>query len=102
MLPSRGVIYEKGSIYGQSDSSHTQACRGGNASCHVLPRIWYKWHQFLPIAVEIRQNRRITDAPPDDLEAENARLKKMYAEERIKSEQRQDCNGPPDSAQLSS
>ena len=88
---SRGVIYEEVSIYRQSDSSHSQASRSRNAGCRSLPRIRYEQRQFYQWrskygGMDASLMRRLKE-----LEAENARLKKMYAEERIKSELRQEA-----------
>ena len=88
---SRGVIYEEVSIYRKPDSLNIEASRSRNAGCRSLPRIRYEQRQFLPMAVEIRWNGCLAMRRLKELEAENARLKKMYAEERIKSELRQEA-----------
>lgn len=38
------------------------------------------------MALEVRRHRRVDDVAPEDVGAENARLRKMYIEERLKAE----------------
>ena len=64
MTTSRGVIYEEVSIYRQSDSSHSQASRSGNASCRPLPGIRPEQCQLLGTSVEIRLYGCLADASP--------------------------------------
>jgi len=85
---SRGVIYEEVSIYRKPDSLNIEASRSRNAGCReygMSSASFYQWRSKYG-GMDASLMRRLKE-----LEAENARLKKMYAEERIKSELRQEA-----------
>ena len=63
-----------------------QAGWGRCAGSGVVPWAQDEFGQFLQIAGKILRHGRLTDGPFKELEAESARLKKMYAEERLKYE----------------
>ena len=88
---SRGVIYEEVSIYRKPDSLNIEASRSRNPVADLCREYgmssasFYQWRSKYG-GMDASLMRRLKE-----LEAENARLKKMYAEERFKSELRQEA-----------
>ena len=92
MMMSRGVIYEEVSIYRQPDSAqYLKQAEAGTPVADLCREYgmssasFYQWRSKYG-GMDASLMRRLKE-----LEAENARLKKMYAEERIKSELRQEA-----------
>ncbi len=86
MIGSRGVIYEEVSIYRQLDISHTQASGSRKSVADLCREYGMSSASFYQCrskygGMDASLIRRLKE-----LEAENSRLNKMYAEERIKRE----------------
>jgi hypothetical protein len=51
-----------------------------------VPRAWHEQYQFLQMAGQVWRYGRIIDGRMKELEAENARLKKMYADVQLQND----------------
>ena len=87
---AEGAIDEKVSIHRRPDNGDSEAARGRCRGCRPVSRdnistaLIYQWRSKYG-GMDASMMRRLKE-----LEAKNSRLKKMYAEERIKAELRQE------------
>ena len=51
-----------------------------------MPGTGHQFGNVLQMALEVRRDGRVDDVAHEGLEAENARLRKMYIEEKLKAE----------------
>ena len=58
-----------------------EACGAG-----AMPGTGHQFGNVLQMALEVRRDGRVDDVAHEGLEAENARLRKMYIEEKLKAE----------------
>ena len=88
MMLISGVIYEEVKVFGSPNSNNPEAARSRSSDYWACARTWSKHGTDLSVALQIREYGCSLMKRLKELDAENTRPKKMYAEERIKAELR--------------
>jgi len=91
MMFERGVLDEEITVYGQSDHVCFEAVGSWGIGCGVVAGAQREYRDTVSVAAKYGGMDTSMIKRLKELEAENARLKKMYAEERIKAEIRKDA-----------
>ena len=89
-MAGQEIPHAKITIQRPSDAEHSQAGRGRDVGPGSVPRARHQQRDVLQVAAKFGGMDASLMARLKELEAENRRLKKMYAEERIKAEIRQE------------
>lgn len=80
------VLREEVSIQRQPDPGHSQAGGDWHSCPRPVPGARHQHSHVLQVALEVRRHGRVAHGPLKELQEENRRLKKMYAEEWLKPE----------------